>query len=142
MLFEAAFILRYGIQHTCDTVRDIVPHSIAHIQGRDNHAHGRQQYVQPVASGDVDGAGGSPRYVVNGNFKHQSGQAAQYTYQQCQEHCECAFLDMLLAPYQKSHECFVESVAVGAIYGLFVHILNRLYATACHHGGDGVDEYL
>ena len=109
MALEARLVLRYGIEHTGDTVRDVVAHHISHIQAGDYDARYGVQQVHVVAL--VDGHVGreQPGDAVDEPLEDEGRRTCDHSDHQGQDDDEGLLLDVALAPSEKGLEPAVET---------------------------------
>lgn len=98
MAFEAALVLRYGVEHAGHAVRYVVAHDAPHVPSCDHDAYHRIEKQQVVGSGGVEVGGEHQRYVVDERFQDQRGYSAEHAHSQGEYHYECLFLVVAFAP--------------------------------------------
>ena len=109
MALQAAFVLRNGVEHARDAVRNVVAHHVADVERGYNHTDGRQEDVKVVAALQIDVAGEVAGYVVNKKLQHNGGKTAEHTHKQGEHNDELALVDVPFAPLEKAEKHLLEA---------------------------------
>ena len=99
MPLQSALLGTYGIEHSGDTMRDIIPHHIFHKECGEPDADDREHKIKPVERLHIEFRGQQMLYEVDSRMKYECRNSRKHTHKECKDKRKLLVRHLLHSPF-------------------------------------------